>query len=173
MVIGTRRGVHSDAGRNGHAFGNRILQHPLLPHDLRPGFHRYPPRLPGLFAPFRQKLPGRLWRFRDRDRNVRARITAQTAGRRTGNSITAGAQKARTRNSSTFKDGGKILWMFAMLMKKRVHFALLRPLISALLHAVEPWLPMAPVLVEYFETGACHPHADMGALDRAAACCRS
>src|SRR5690606_24092604 len=25
MVIGTRRGVHADAGRQGHAFGNRIF----------------------------------------------------------------------------------------------------------------------------------------------------
>ena len=25
MVVGTRRGVHDDAGRNGHAFGNRLF----------------------------------------------------------------------------------------------------------------------------------------------------
>ena len=25
MVVGTRRGVHDDAGRQGHAFGNRIF----------------------------------------------------------------------------------------------------------------------------------------------------
>ena len=27
MAVGTRRGVHDDAGRQGHAFGNRIFNH--------------------------------------------------------------------------------------------------------------------------------------------------
>jgi hypothetical protein len=52
---------------------------------------------------------------------------------------------------STFRDGGKILWMFAMLMKETRPFAFFGT-ISALFMLASLGF-MGPVLAEYFATG--------------------
>jgi hypothetical protein len=52
---------------------------------------------------------------------------------------------------STFKDGAKILWMFAMLMKETRPFAFFGIISGFFMLASMAF--MAPVLMEYFETG--------------------
>ena len=52
---------------------------------------------------------------------------------------------------STFKDGAKILWMFAMLMKETRPFAFFG--ILAALFMGSSIVFMTPVLISYFETG--------------------
>ncbi len=52
---------------------------------------------------------------------------------------------------STFRDGGKILWMFAMLMKETRPFAFFSAISAAFMLASLGF--MTPVLAEYFETG--------------------
>ncbi len=52
---------------------------------------------------------------------------------------------------STFKDGFKILWMFAMLMKETRPFAFFRPDCGSLMGVSLGF--MAPVLYEFFTTG--------------------
>jgi hypothetical protein len=52
---------------------------------------------------------------------------------------------------STFRDGAKILWMFAMLMKETRPFAFFG--ILSTLFMASSLVFMTPVLIEYFETG--------------------
>jgi hypothetical protein len=149
MVVGTRRGVTDDAGRRGHAFGNSVFN-TLYKTLFGPGFHRHFLRLPGVFAPLCQELPGNLGRFRDRDRNERACFGAALPvaelpldyGRRPEGSHS---------KLSTFKDGAKILWMFAMLMKETRPFMFFG-YISVFTLALSMMF-MVPVLNEYFLTG--------------------
>jgi glycosyltransferase involved in cell wall biosynthesis len=149
MVVGTRRGVHSDAGRNGHAFGNRIfnfLYRTIFGPDFTDIFsgyrvfsRRFVKSFPAVSAGFEIET----------EMSVHAsRLKLPVAeleldyGRRPEGSHS---------KLSTFKDGGKILWMFAMLMKETRPFAFFG-LISGFFMLSSMGF-MAPVLAEYFETG--------------------
>ena len=166
MAVGTRRGVTDDAGRAGHAFGNRIFNS-LYKRLVRPRLHRHLFRLPRLHAALREELSGCLRRLRDRDRDVGARIAAEAAGQRDARSTTAAGRRARRRSSSTFKDGAKILWMFAMLMKETQplrFFGALRRIVPG----VQPGADGAGAgRICRDRAGAAH--ADLGAVGRAAA----
>ena len=116
MVVGTRRGVTDDAGRTGHAFGNRIFNS-LYKRLFGARLHRHLLRLPRLHAAFRQELPGRLRRLRDRDRNVGACLAAEAAGQRDRARLWPPAGGLVV-EAVDLRDGAKILWMFAMLMKE-------------------------------------------------------
>ncbi len=149
MVVGTRRGVHADAGRNGHAFGNRLfnrLYRFLFGSDFtdilsgyRVFSRRFVKSFPAVSAGFEIET----------EMSVHAsRLKLPVAeleldyGRRPEGSHS---------KLSTFGDGAKILWMFAMLMKETRPFAFFGAIAATIMAA--SLFFMAPILVEYFTTG--------------------
>lgn len=149
MVVGTRRGVHDDAGRNGHAFGNRLFNR----------LYRF------LFgADFTDILSG----YRAFSRRYVKSFPAVSGGFEIETEMSVHASRLKLpvceleldygrrpegshSKLSTFKDGAKILWMFAMLMKETRPFAFFGVFAAGLLAA--SLIFMAPVLFEYFTTG--------------------
>jgi glycosyltransferase involved in cell wall biosynthesis len=149
MVVGTRRGVHADAGRQGHALGNRLFN--LLYRMI------FGPDFTDIFSGYRafsrrfvKSFPAVSGGFEiETEMSVHAsRLKLPVSeleldyGRRPEGSHS---------KLSTFKDGAKILWMFAMLMKETRPFAFFG-ILSALFMLTSLGF-MAPVLAEYFETG--------------------
>jgi glycosyltransferase involved in cell wall biosynthesis len=149
MVVGTRRGVHDDAGRQGHALGNRlfnILYRAIFGPDFTDIFSGYR----AFSRRFVKSFPAVSGGFEiETEMSVHAsRLKLPVSelelhyGRRPEGSHS---------KLSTFRDGGKILWMFAMLMKETRPFAFFGT-ISALFMLASLGF-MGPVLVEYFATG--------------------
>jgi glycosyltransferase involved in cell wall biosynthesis len=149
MVVGTRRGVHADAGRQGHAAGNRvfnILYRSIFGSDFTDIFSGYR----AFSRRFVKSFPAVSSGFEiETEMSVHAsRLKLPVSeleldyGRRPEGSHS---------KLSTFKDGGKILWMFAMLMKETRPFTFFSLISGAILAASMAF--MIPVLVEYFETG--------------------
>ncbi|MBB3311570.1 glycosyltransferase involved in cell wall biosynthesis [Rhizobium sp. BK196] len=149
MVVGTRRGVHDDAGRQGHAFGNRlfnILYRAIFGPDFTDIFSGYR----AFSRRFVKSFPAVSGGFEiETEMSVHAsRLKLPVSelelhyGRRPEGSHS---------KLSTFRDGGKILWMFAMLMKETRPFAFFGT-ISALFMLASLGF-MGPVLAEYFATG--------------------
>ncbi|MBB3132797.1 glycosyltransferase involved in cell wall biosynthesis [Rhizobium pisi] len=149
MVVGTRRGVHADAGRQGHALGNRLFN--LLYRTI------FGPDFTDIFSGYRafsrrfvKSFPAVSGGFEiETEMSVHAsRLKLPVSeleldyGRRPDGSHS---------KLSTFRDGGKILWMFAMLMKETRPFAFFSTISAAFMLASLGF--MAPVLAEYFETG--------------------
>ena len=149
MVVGTRRGVHDDAGRNGHAIGNRlfnILYRAIFGPDFTDIFsgyraftRRFVKSFPAVSAGFEIETEMSVHASR-----LKLPISELELdyGRRPEGSHS---------KLSTFRDGAKILWMFAMLMKETRPFAFFG-ILSALFMASSLAF-MTPVLIEYFETG--------------------
>ncbi|CZT35773.1 glycosyltransferase [Rhizobium sp. 9140] len=149
MVVGTRRGVTADAGRQGHAFGNRLfnrLYRTLFGNDFSDIFSGY-----RVFSRrFAKSFPAVSGGFEiETEMSVHAsRLKLPVCempldyGRRPEGSHS---------KLSTFRDGGRILWMFAMLMKETRPFTFFGAISTAFM--VSSLIFMAPVLVEYFETG--------------------
>jgi len=149
MVVGTRRGVHADAGRQGHAFGNKIfnmLYRAIFGTDFTDIFSGY-----RVFSRrFVKSFPAVSGGFEiETEMSVHAsRLKLPVSeleldyGRRPEGSHS---------KLSTFKDGAKILWMFAMLMKETRPFAFFGIISAVFMLASMAF--MTPVLVEYFETG--------------------
>ncbi|PJI44621.1 MAG: glycosyl transferase [Rhizobium sp.] len=149
MVVGTRRGVHADAGRNGHAFGNRLFNR----------LYRF------LFgSDFTDILSG----YRVFSRRFVKSFPAVSAGFEIETEMSVHASRLKLpvceleldygrrpegshSKLSTFGDGAKILWMFAMLMKETRPFAFFGAIAATIMAA--SLFFMAPVLVEYFSTG--------------------
>jgi glycosyltransferase involved in cell wall biosynthesis len=152
MVVGTRRGVHADAGRQGHAIGNRLfnlLYRSIFGTDFTDIFSGYR----AFSRRFVKSFPAVSDGFEiETEMSVHAsRLKLPIAeleldyGRRPEGSHS---------KLSTFRDGAKILWMFAMLMKETRPFAFFGILSSNSMAA--SLVCMMPVLVEYFETGLVH-----------------
>ncbi|MDX3928212.1 MAG: glycosyltransferase [Shinella sp.] len=149
MVVGTRRGVRADAGRQGHAFGNRMfnsLYRSLFGNDFTDIFSGY-----RVFSRrFAKSFPAVSGGFEiETEMSVHAsRLRLPVAeleldyGRRPEGSLS---------KLSTFRDGAKILWMFAMLMKETRPFTFFGAISGLFMLASLAF--MTPVLVEYFETG--------------------
>ena len=149
MVVGTRRNVHNDAGRQGHAFGNRIfnwLYRTIFGADFTDIFSGYR----AFSRRFVKSFPAVSGGFEiETEMSVHAsRLKLPVSeleldyGRRPEGSHS---------KLSTFRDGWKILWMFAMLMKETRPFAFF-----GILGAISMELSIGfsiPVFVEYFETG--------------------
>ena len=149
MVVGTRRGVLADAGRQGHAAGNRLfnlLYQTIFGRDFTDIFSGYR----AFSRRFVKSFPAVSGGFEiETEMSVHAsRLKLPVSeielhyGRRPEGSHS---------KLSTFRDGSRILWMFAMLMKE------MRPVrffgaISAACLAVSLVL-MLPVLAEFFATG--------------------
>lgn len=149
MVVGARRGVHDDAGRQGHAFGNRLfntLYRTLFDTDFSDIFsgyrafsRRFAKTFPAVSGGFEIETEMSVHVFRLR---LPVSEVVLDYGRRPEGSHS---------KLSTFRDGFRILWMFAMLMKEVRPFAFFG-LLSALLMLASGSL-MAPILVEYAVTG--------------------
>jgi hypothetical protein len=149
MVVGTRRGVHDDAGRQGHAFGNRIFN--ILYRTI------FGPDFTDIFSGYRVF-----------SRRFVKSFPAVSAGFEIETEMSVHASRLKLPVSeleldygrrpegshsklSTFRDGAKILWMFAMLMKETRPFAFFG--ILSTLFMASSLVFMTPVLIEYFETG--------------------
>ncbi|THK37338.1 glycosyltransferase [Ensifer sp. MPMI2T] len=149
MVVGTRRDIRVEAGRQGHAFGNRIfniLYRSIFGTDFSDIFSGYR----AFSRRFVKSFPAVSNGFEiETEMSVHAsRLKLPVSeleldyGRRPEGSHS---------KLSTVRDGAKILWMFAMLMKETRPFAFFGLIGAAFLSA--SLLFMAPVLIEYFETG--------------------
>lgn len=149
MVVGIRRGVHQDAGRNGHAFGNRLfncLYRFLFGQDFtdilsgyRAFSRRYVKSFPAVSGGFEIETEMSVHASRLKLPVCELELDY---GRRPEGSHS---------KLSTFRDGAKILWMFAMLMKETRPFAFFVTFSAALMTASVIF--MTPVLYAYFQTG--------------------
>jgi glycosyltransferase involved in cell wall biosynthesis len=149
MVVGTRRGVHNDAGRQGHALGNRLfnlLYRSMFGTDFNDIFSGY-----RVFSRrFAKSFPAVSNGFEiETEMSVHAsRLKLPVAeleldyGRRPDGSHS---------KLSTYRDGAKILWTFAMLMKETRPFTFFGLIGMAFLSTSVGF--MMPVLLEYFATG--------------------
>ncbi|WP_052161244.1 glycosyltransferase [Hoeflea sp. BAL378] len=149
MVVGTRRGVTDDAGRRGHAFGNTIfntLYKQIFGDDFTDIFSGYR----AFSRRFAKSFPAVSGGFEiETEMSVHASQLklpvmelALDYGRRPEGSHS---------KLSTFRDGARILWMFAMLMKETRPFTFFSYL-SVFTLAISMMF-MVPVLNEYFLTG--------------------
>ncbi|MBL0372537.1 glycosyltransferase [Rhizobium sp. KVB221] len=149
MVVGTRRDVRIDAGRQGHAFGNMIfnrLYRSIFGRDFTDIFSGYR----AFSRRFVKSFPAVSNGFEiETEMSVHAsRLKLPVCeleldyGRRPEGSHS---------KLSTFGDGGKILWMFAMLMKETRPFAFYLIFSASLMAAGLTF--SVPVLIEYFTTG--------------------
>ena len=149
MVVGTRRDVRIDAGRHGHAFGNRIfnrLYQSIFGRDFTDIFSGY-----RVFSRrFVKSFPATSHGFEiETEMSVHASRLSMPVneieldyGRRPDGSES---------KLSTFRDGIRILWMIAMLMKETRPFAFFGMFAAALMAAGLCF--SVPVLAEYFTTG--------------------
>jgi hypothetical protein len=149
MVVGTRRDVTVNAGRQGHAFGNMLfnrIYRSIFGRDFTDIFSGYR----AFSRRFVKSFPAVSDGFEiETEMSVHAsRLKLPVSeleldyGRRPEGSHS---------KLSTFGDGRKILWMFAMLMKETRPFAFYLSISSALLAASLTF--MTPVVIEYFQTG--------------------
>ncbi|WP_062114964.1 glycosyltransferase [Aureimonas sp. AU40] len=149
MVVGTRRGVREDAGRQGHALGNRLFNRLYASlfgqgfTDIFSGYRAFSRR-------FVKSLPAMSGGFEiEAEMSVHAaRLKLPIAemelpyGRRPEGSVS---------KLSTFRDGARILWMLAVLAKETRPFAVFGAFSALSLLASLAF--MTPVLLEYFTTG--------------------
>jgi glycosyltransferase involved in cell wall biosynthesis len=149
MAVGTRRGVTDDAGRAGHAIGNRIfnrLYKELFGReftDIFSGYRVFTRR-------FVKSFPAVSSGFEiETEMSVHAsmlKIPVSEIALDYGRRMEGSASKL-----STWRDGAKIFWMFAMLMKETRPFRFFGTF--SVLCAMASFGFMLPVLSEYFETG--------------------
>jgi glycosyltransferase involved in cell wall biosynthesis len=150
MVVGTRMGVTDDAGRAGHAFGNMLfnrLYRLLFGNDFTDIFSGY-----RVFSRrFVKSFPAVSGGFEiETEMSVHASQLKLPVceiplayGRR---------PEGSTSKLSTFKDGAKILRMFAMLMKETQPVRFFG--ILSMLFAIAGLTAMLPVINEFALTGA-------------------
>ncbi|MCA0026463.1 MULTISPECIES: glycosyltransferase [unclassified Mesorhizobium] len=149
MVVGTRRGVTDDAGRTGHAFGNRVfnsLYKGLFGSDFTDIFSGY-----RVFTRrFVKSFPAVSGGFEiETEMSVHAsqlKLPVSEIALDYGKRPDGSSSKL-----STFRDGARILWMFAMLMKETQPLRFFGAF--ALVFLASSLFLMAPVLVEFAETG--------------------
>jgi glycosyltransferase involved in cell wall biosynthesis len=149
MVVGARRGVHDDAGRQGHAFGNRLFNYLYRSifgtgfSDIFSGYRAFSRRFvktfPAMSAGFEieTEMSVHVWRLK-----LPVSEIVLDYGRRP-----EGSQS----KLSTFRDGARILRMFAMLMKETRPFAFYSLLGCGVAGASGYF--MISVLYEYAQTG--------------------
>lgn len=149
MVVGTRRGVTDDAGRAGHAFGNSIfnlLYRSLFGRDFTDIFSGY-----RVFSRrFVKSFPAVSTGFEiETEMSVHASMLRIPVCEMT---LDYGRRPEGSQSKlSTFRDGAKILWMFAMLMKE-TRPARFFGALSAVFLGVSGVFAI-PVLYEYALTG--------------------
>ncbi|RWP48056.1 glycosyltransferase [Mesorhizobium sp.] len=149
MVVGTRRGVTDDAGRTGHAFGNSVfnrLYKWLFGSeftDIFSGYRAFTRR-------FVKSFPAVSGGFEiETEMSVHAsqlKLPVSEIGLDYGRRPEGSSSKL-----STYRDGAKILWMFAMLMKETQPLRFFGAF--AVLFLASSLFLMMPVLIEFAETG--------------------
>jgi len=149
MVVGTRRNVHKDAGRSGHAFGNRIFNAAYTAlfgnefTDIFSGYRAFTRR-------FAKSFPASSAGFEiETEMSVHAsvlRLPVSEVDCDYGRRVAGSESKL-----STFRDGFRILRMMGMLMKETRPFMFFSYLAIVLL-AVSAFL-MVPVISDYLATG--------------------
>ncbi|RWN31735.1 MAG: glycosyltransferase [Mesorhizobium sp.] len=149
MVVGTRRGVTDDAGRTGHAFGNSVfnrLYKWLFGSeftDIFSGYRAFTRR-------FVKSFPAVSGGFEiETEMSVHAsqlKLPVSEIGLDYGRRPEGSSSKL-----STYRDGAKILWMFAMLMKETQPLRFFGAF--AVLFLASSLFLMMPVLIEFVETG--------------------
>lgn len=149
MVVGTRRGVHDDAGRQGHAAGNRlfnVLYRAIFGRDFTDIFSGYR----AFSRRFVKSFPAVSGGFEiETEMSVHASRLKLPV---TELELDYGRRPEGSHSKlSTYRDGGKILWMFAMLMKETRPFAFFGAISAAFM--ATSLIFMTPVLISYFETG--------------------
>jgi glycosyltransferase involved in cell wall biosynthesis len=149
MVVGTRRGVTDDAGRTGHAFGNRLfngLYKRLFGRDFTDIFSGYR----AFTRRFVKSFPAVSGGF-----EIETEMSVHASQLKLPVSEIALDYGRRPEGSSsklsTYKDGAKILWMFAMLAKETQPMRFFGMI--AALFAGAALMLMTPILVEYAATG--------------------
>ena len=142
MVVGTRRNVTEDAGRNGHAFGNRLFNMIDFT-DIFSGYRAFTRR-------FAKSFPASSPGFEiETEMSVHAstlRLPVSEIEFDYGRRVEGSESKL-----STFRDGFRILRMMGMLVKETRPFMFFSS-VSAGLFGLAAILSV-PVLAEYFETG--------------------
>ena len=149
MVVGTRRGIVLDAGRSGHAFGNRSFN-ALYRFVFGRGFSDIFSGYRAFTRRFVKSFPALSTGFEiETEMSVHAgqlMIPVAEIDLTYGRRPEGSASKLRT-----FRDGFRILKMFAMLMKETRPFFFYA--LFAALFALAGAALMFPVIVTYFETG--------------------
>ncbi len=149
MVVGTRAGVTQDAGREGHAFGNKIFNRiygALFGNkftDIFSGYrvftHRFVKSFPAVSAGFEIET----------EMSVHcSQLGIPTLERPTPYGVRPEDSESKLR---TFRDGFRILGMFAMLAKETRPAAFFGAI--GLLLTVAALGLFTPVALAYFETG--------------------
>jgi glycosyltransferase involved in cell wall biosynthesis len=149
MVVGTRRGIGTDAGRSGHAFGNRVFNRLYCRmfgrgfSDIFSGYRAFTRR-------FVKSFPAISTGFEiETEMSVHASqlmIPVAEIDLSYGRRPDGSASKLRTG-----RDGFRILRMFAMLMKETRPFVFFS--IFAMLFWIVGLVLMAPIVVTWLETG--------------------
>ncbi|MBL8576850.1 MAG: glycosyltransferase [Mesorhizobium sp.] len=149
MVVGTRRGVTDDAGRTGHAFGNRLfngLYKRLFGRDFTDIFSGYR----AFTRRFVKSFPAVSGGF-----EIETEMSVHASQLKLPVSEIALDYGRRPEGSSsklsTYKDGARILWMFAMLAKETQPMRFFGMIASVF--AAAGLILMTPILVEYAATG--------------------
>jgi hypothetical protein len=149
MVVGTRRNVKKDAGRNGHALGNRLFNtvyKELFGNEFTDIFSGYRAFTRRFAKSFPASSPG----FEiETEMSVHAsmlRLPVSEVEFEYGRRVEGSTSKL-----STFRDGFRILRMMGMLMKETRPFLFFAYIATALL-ATSVFL-MAPVIRDYLATG--------------------
>ncbi|WP_099865821.1 glycosyltransferase [Pararhizobium haloflavum] len=149
MVVATRRKVTVDAGRAGHAFGNRIfntLYQRLFGRDFTDIFSGYR----AFSRRFAKSFPALSGGFEiETEMSVHAgqlKMPVCEIGVDYGRRPLGSMSKL-----STFRDGARILWTFVLLMKETRPFYFFSHVSLTFLGLSLAF--MLPVLVDYFRTG--------------------
>ncbi|MEM6463414.1 MAG: glycosyltransferase [Pseudomonadota bacterium] len=149
MVVGTRRGVTDDAGRTGHAFGNKLfngLYTTLFGSDFTDIFSGY-----RVFNQrFAKSFPALSGGFEiETEMSVHASMLRMPVSELT---LDYGRRpEGSSSKLSTYRDGLKILWTLLLLLKETRPFFFFSAISGAFLIASIAF--MAPVLGEYFDNG--------------------
>ncbi len=149
MVVGTRRGVKADAGRRGHAFGNSLFNRVYRMmfgtefSDIFSGYRAFSRR-------FVKSFPAVSGGFEiETEMSVHASVLKLPVSEL---ELDYGRRPEGSESKlSTFRDGGRILWMLAMLMKETRPFYFFSYVSLAVMSL--SLMLMVPVLNEYFLTG--------------------
>ena len=149
MVVGTRRGVQQDAGRQGHALGNTLFN-TLYRAMFGPGYTDIFSGYRAFSRRFAKSFPAVSGGFEiETEMSVHASRLKMPVSEI---ELSYGRRPEGSHSKlSTYKDGAKILWMFAMLMKETRPFVFFSCISLAFMTASIGF--MTPVLAEYIETG--------------------
>ena len=165
MAVGTRRGVTDDAGRAGHAFGNRIfngLYKRLFGRDFTDIFSGYR----AFTRRFVKSFPAVSGGF-----EIETEMSVHASQLKLPVSEIALDYGRRPEGSSSklvdLQDGAKILWMFAMLMKETQPLRFFGAF-AGVVSRVEPGADDAGA-GRIFRDRPGAAHADLGAVGRPAA----